>query len=216
MKARAPLILIGVATVTSAISGFAGYSASARITDNAKRRELKGVATVIQNSMAEQANKAAARASMVASLPSIQEAFRARDRETLVRRLGPAFAIQKEQYGVREGQFHLAPAISFLRIFDPKNGHGEDLSSFREMVLATNRKHEPQKGIELGRRGLSIRGVVAVADEQGPMGSFEVGMDFNAVLEGTKRDTGFECGVFVDDKLMAEAATLIPRPTPSA
>ena len=205
--------LIGVVTiVTAAISGWSSYATNKDIIEKSKQNELRATATLIQNDLQEQANKAAARASMVVSLPSIQEAFRKGDRDQLVQRLVPAFLIQRDKYGIREGQFHLAPATSFLRVYDVTAGHGEDLSGFRDMVLATNRKGEAQKGIEIGRRGLSIRGIDVVKDAKGPIGSFEVGLSFSPVLENLKKNAGFEAGVFVDAQKMADIATLLPKP----
>ncbi|OYU46263.1 MAG: hypothetical protein CFE44_03020 [Burkholderiales bacterium PBB4] len=207
------LSLIGAVTiVTAAISGWSSYGSTKDIIEKAKQGELRDTATLIQNDLQEQATKAAARASMVVSLPSIQEAFRKGDREQLAQRLVPAFLIQRDKFGIREGQFHLAPATSFLRIYDVTAGHGEDLSSFRDMVLATNRKGEAQKGIEIGRRGLSIRGIDVVKDEKGPIGSFEVGLSFSPILENLKKNAGFEAGVFVDAQKMADIATLLPKP----
>lgn len=207
------LVVIGfVAIVTSAISGWSSYTTNTGVIETAKQKELRGTATLIQNDLQEQATKAAARASMVVNLPSIQEAFRKGDRDQLVTRLVPSFLIQRDKYGIREGQFHLAPATSFLRIYDVKAGHGEDLSSFREMVLAANRKGESQKGVEIGRRGLSIRGVDVVKDATGPIGSFEVGLSFTPVLENLKRNAGYEAAVFVDKVKMADIATLLPKP----
>ncbi|MEI8155593.1 MAG: cache domain-containing protein [Burkholderiales bacterium] len=207
------LAVVGVVTVlTAAISGWSSYATNAGVIESAKQRELRGTATLIQNDLQEQTNKAAARAAMVVHLPSIQQAFRKGDREQLVERLAPSFLIQRDKYGVREGQFHLPPATSFLRIYDPKAGHGEDLSGFREMVLATNRTQEAQKGIEIGRRGLSIRGVDVVKDEKGSIGSFEVGISFSTVLENLKKNAGFEAGAFVDAVKMADIATLLPKP----
>ena len=207
------LIFVGVITIfTAGISGWSSYTTNHDIIENAKQKELRGTATLIQNDLQEQASKAAARASIVVNLPSIQEAFRQGDREKIAERLLPAFLIQRDKYGVREGHFHLAPATSFLRIYDLKAGHGEDLSGFREMVLATNRKQEPQKGIEIGRRGLSIRGIDVVKDATGPIGSFEVGMSFSPVLENLKKNVGFEAGVFVDAVMMADVANLLPKP----
>ncbi len=207
------LTFIGVITIfTAAISGWSSYATNSGIIESAKQKELRGTATLIQNDLQEQAGKAAARASLVVSLPSIQEAFRAGNRDQLVQRLVPAFLIQRDKYGIREGQFHTAPAVSFLRIYDVTAGHGEDLSAFREMVLATNRKQESQKGIEIGRRGLSIRGVEVVKDAKGPIGSFEVGMSFSPVLENLKKNAGFEAGVFVDTVMMSDIANLLPKP----
>ena len=180
--------------------------------ENAKKRELNVTATLIQSNIAEQINKASARASLVSSLPSIKQAFRAKNREDIATRLLPAMIIQRDQFGVREGQFILPPAISFLRIYALKDGHGEDLSGFRQMVLVANRTGEPQRGMEIGRRGLSIRAVYPVKDDEGLIGSFEIGLSFSSVLSETKINTGFDAGVFIDDKLMTEVAKLQPRP----
>jgi HAMP domain-containing protein len=80
------------------------------------------------------------------------------------------------------------------------------------MILIANRTGEPQRGIEIGRRGLSIRAVYPVKDDDGLIGSFEIGMSFSSILAQTKTNTGFDSGVFIDDKLMTDVAKLIPRP----
>ena len=201
-----------VASPGAGISGWSSYATNNGIIESAKQKELRGTATLIQNDLQEQATKAAARASLVVSLPSMQEAFRKGDREQLIQRLLPAFLIQRDKFGIREGHFHLAPAISFLRIYDVTAGHGEDLSGFREMVLATNRKQESQKGIEIGRRGLSIRGIDVIKDAAGPIGSFEVGLSFSPILENLKKNAGFEAGVFVNAVMMSDIANLLPKP----
>jgi methyl-accepting chemotaxis protein len=213
LQRKAAILVFGITAVTCAVSAYFSYGSHRQLVEGAKQRQLSLLATFIQNDMQDLSNKAAARASLICSLPSIQEAFRAGDRDQLARRLVPAFLIQRDKYGVREGQFHLPPATSFLRVFDLKAPQ-EDLSGFREMVLATNRKQTPQKGVEIGRRGLSIRGIDLIKDDKGPIGSFEIGMSFTTLLTDIKGTTGFEAGVFVDDKLMSSIATEISRPAP--
>ena len=212
IKWKSQLLLFAVAITTSVVSAYSGFGASNAMIESAKKRELNITATLIQSNINEQINKAAARASLVASLPSIKQAFRAKNREDIATRLLPAMIVQRDQFGVREGQFILPPATSFLRIYALKDGHGEDLSGFRQMILVANRTGEPQRGIEIGRRGLSIRGVYPVKDDEGIIGSFEIGMSFSSILAQTKTNTGFESGVFIDDKLMTEVAKLLPRP----
>ena len=212
IKWKSQLLLFMVAITTSIVSAYTGFGASNAMIESAKKRELNVTATLIQSNIAEQINKASARASLVSSLPSIKQAFRAKDREAIAARLLPAMIVQRDQFGVREGQFILPPAISFLRIYALKDGHGEDLSGFRQMVLVANRTGEPQRGMEIGRRGLSIRAVYPVKDDEGLIGSFEIGLSFSSVLSQTKINTGFDAGVFIDDKLMTEVAKLIPRP----
>ncbi|MFN5764088.1 MAG: cache domain-containing protein [Pseudanabaena sp.] len=212
IKWKSQLLLFMVAITTSIVSAYSGFQANNAMIESAKKRELNVTSTLIQSNIAEQINKASARASLVSSLPSIKQAFRAKNREEIANRLLPAMIVQRDQFGIREGQFVLPPAVSFLRIYALKDGHGEDLSGFRQMLLVANRTGEPQRGMEIGRRGLSIRAVYPVKDDEGLIGSFEIGLSFSSVLSQTKTNTGFDVGVFIDDKLMTEVAKLQPRP----
>ncbi|CAK0750457.1 membrane hypothetical protein [Gammaproteobacteria bacterium] len=205
------LVVPSVLFVTG-ISAYSAWVSDQNIIQGAKQRELSTTAILIQNDIQEQANRAAAIASLIVSLPSIKEAFRAGNREELAQRLVSAFLLQRSRYGVQEAQFHYPPATSFLRLFQVDTGHGEDLSSFRDMVVKTNRDQESQKGIEVGRGGISIRGIDLVRDVDGIIGSFEVGMSFSSVLENVKQNSDFEASVFVDDEIMSRVATLLPRP----
>jgi methyl-accepting chemotaxis protein len=206
------LVLIPATLLMAAISAYSSIVSHQSVFEGCEQRELRLAATLIQSDLQLRMEKAAARASIVVNLPSIKEAFRAGNRERILDSILPAFLIQRDRFGVLEGQFHLAPAISFLRLFAPEDGVGEDLSSFREMVVSTNNEHEPRKGIEIGRQGVSIRATDLVKDADGYIGSFEIGMSFMTVLDSVKKDTGFEAGAFVDDALMSRIATLLPKP----
>ena len=181
IKWKSQLLLFMVAITTSIVSAYSGFQANNAMIESAKKRELNITATLIQSNINEQINKASARASLVSSLPSIKQAFRAKNREDLTTRLLPAMIVQRDQFGVREGQFILPPAISFLRIYALKDGHGEDLSGFRQMVLVANRTGEPQRGMEIGRRGRSIRAVYPLKAAEGIIGSLKIGQSFPAV-----------------------------------
>lgn len=205
------LIVIPATLFMAAISAWSSITSQQAIIEGCKQRELRAAATFIQNELQEQMNQAAAKASIVVNLPSVKEAFRAGNRERMLDSLLPAFLIQKGRYGVLEGQFLTPPAFSFLRLHAPRDGIGEDVSSFREMVVNASKEHQPRKGIEIGRRGLSIRGVDLVKDAAGYIGSFEVGISFMPVLENLKENTGFEAGAFVNEDMMNRIATLLPK-----
>lgn len=211
LRIKVPLLITLVAFVTSLALSLFFYGTALQSIENNQKEALNTTVTLIQKYTEENTKKALSRAEMVAALPSVQQAFRARDRDQLAQILVPTFLIQRDRYDVREAHFHLAPATSFLRLFFLKK-YGEDMSSFRETVLITNQKQEPQSGVEISRHGLNIRGVVPIADAQGPIGSFEVGMSFNGVLDAVKQVTGFELGVFIDNELMSKVATGLPAP----
>jgi hypothetical protein len=211
LRIKVPLLITLVAFITSLALSLFFYGTALQSIENNQKEALNTTVTLIQKYTDEDTKKALSRAEMVAALPSVQQAFRARDRDQLAQILVPTFLIQRDRYDVREAHFHLAPATSFLRLFFLKK-YGEDMSSFRETVLITNQKQEPQSGVEISRHGLNIRGVVPIADAQGPIGSFEVGMSFNGVLDAVKQVTGFELGVFIDNELMSKVATGLPAP----
>ncbi|WP_271253683.1 cache domain-containing protein [Pseudanabaena sp. Chao 1811] len=211
LRIKVPLLITLVTFIASLLLTLFFYQTSLQSIENNQKEELATTVTLIQKYTDEQTKKALSRAELVASLPSVQQAFRAKDRDQLAQILVPTFLIQRDRYEVRDAHFHLAPATSFLRLFYLKN-YGEDLTSFRETVVITNQKQEPQSGVEISRHGLNIRGVVPISDAQGAIGSFEVGMSFNSVLEAVKQITGFELGVFVDNELMTKVATGLPAP----
>ncbi len=211
LRIKVPLLITLVTFIASLLLTLFFYQTSLQSIENSQKEELATTVTLIQKYTDEQTKKALSRAELVASLPSVQQAFRAKDRDQLAQILVPTFLIQRDRYEVRDAHFHLAPATSFLRLFYLKN-YGEDMSSFRETVVITNQKQEPQSGVEISRHGLNIRGVVPISDAQGAIGSFEVGMSFNSVLEAVKQVTGFELGVFVDNELMTKVATGLPAP----
>ena len=206
------LVVIPATLLMAAISAYSSIASHQAVFEGCKQRELNFVASLIQSDLKEQMNKAAATASIVANSPAIKKAFRAANRQQILDSLLPAFSIQRDRYDVKDAQFHTAPATMFLRLYAPEDKPGEDLSSFREMVVSTNKDHEPRKGIEIGRLGVGIRAIDLVKDAEGYIGSFEVGMNFMYVLEDVKENTGFETGVFIDNDMMSSIATLVPKP----
>jgi len=71
--------------------------------------------------------------------------------------------------------FHLSPATSLLRLWRKPGDHdgGEDLSAFRHSIVRVNQTHLPMAGIEAGRAGIYIRGVVSIDDKDSHLGSVE-------------------------------------------
>lgn len=211
IKHKAPAVIICITLLITCIAAYSNYMSNFRLIERAKQRELETVSNLIQNTLVEQSNSALSRAALVANLPPVKSAFRAGDRKVLGELLEKTFLLQRAKYGVEDAEFDIAPAVSFLRLYDLLN-FGEDLSSFREMILVTNQKHESQRGVEIGRNGVSVRGVAVVKDDAGPIGSFEVVMGYDAVLQSIKQNTGFEVGVFVEEESMAKIAKRVAKP----
>ncbi|EKD34731.1 MAG: methyl-accepting chemotaxis sensory transducer [uncultured bacterium] len=80
--------------------------------------------------------------------------------------------------------FHVPPARSLLRLWDKDQHKSDDLSSFRYSVESISRDHQPIVGIEIGRGGFEIRGIVPVIGESGRyLGSVEALSSFDPVVK---------------------------------
>lgn len=152
---------------------------------------------IFLRSMDMQSEKAVISALSVAENPEVQKAFAVQDRDKLIELTLPIFSELDESFSVPQAQFHLAPATSFLRLHEPEK-FGDDLSSFRATVLAANETHAQVAGLEKGKGGYGIRGIVPMTYDGKPTGTFEIGLDFDkAFLENFKLSYGTEASVFL-------------------
>lgn len=109
--------------------------------------------------------------------------------------------------------FHLPNAHSLARTW--RDGYqvtrdgvrldvSDDLSGFRQTVLDVNSgNHEPITGIEVGRGGLVIRGIVPVRDPVGEhVGSVEAFFDFVPVIEKSRTSDDLFFSIYMDTSLL--------------
>ena len=179
------LLLLGL---TAFALSFVASSGMTELSKNAERRELSQLYEVIQSEIKSEARLATVLAVYTAEVGPIKDAFEARDRDTLSKLTSPAFNMLKKQFGVKQMQFHVPPATSFLRVHSPGE-FGDDLSSFRNTVVDVNEKNIPIMGIEKGVAGLGIRGVVPVSKA----GSVEFGMSLDrSFLDMVKEKYGVD------------------------
>ncbi|MFD2263137.1 methyl-accepting chemotaxis protein [Lacibacterium aquatile] len=153
------------------------FRAVDRLIDRAERRELDGHYTYFLGSLTKEAERAAAMASVVATMAPVQDALGKQDRDALAKLFESGFKTLKAAQDIEQFQFHLPPAISFYRVHQPAK-FGDDLSSFRKTVLAANQTMAPVIGLERGVAGLGVRGVMPVASGGKHVGSIEFGTNF--------------------------------------
>lgn len=153
-------------------------------------------------------------ASVFARLPKVRQAYEiassgdiddARSpqaqtaRELLRSELAPMLDSYKATAGSRlRLHFHLPNGRSLVRMWRDKqtkrNGHwvdiSDDISSFRQTVLDVNRTGQSVSGIELGRGGFAIRGVVPITAADGhQLGSVEVLESFAPILNDVRDES---------------------------
>lgn len=193
----------GGVIATVLVFGFL-YSSVQDLMNDAERRELASIFENVKASIASQGHAAQAMSALVAGIPDVQEAMASGDRERLAQLFVPGFKALKQEFGVRQFQFHTPPATSFLRVHKPAK-FGDDLSSFRHTVVETNSARRAIFGLEIGKAGLGVRGMVPISADGQHKGSIEFGMSFGQAFfdEYTaahdvllalhlKRDTGMQ------------------------
>ena len=91
--------------------------------------------------------------------------------------------------------YHLPSGLSLVRLWRHKQTRrdgewvdiSDDISSFRQTVLDVNREGIAVSGIELGRGGFAIRGLVPVRSTAGILGSVEVLKSFAPILKNAEK-----------------------------
>lgn len=165
-------------------------------------------------------------AAMAAAIPGVQEAYKmarngreAAGRTLLRKSMDPIHRSVTSTLGIKyfKIHFHLPPAKSFLRIWRKagKNDGGDDLSSFRKTVLEVNRGNKPITGIEIGRGGFAIRGLVPIISHSGiHLGSVECLFDFNKIFKTARFLSTDNVAVYMVSKELEIARKLKEKKLP--
>jgi len=148
MKLRrdAPAVILGM--VAFALSGLA-YSANATFAAQMAGVESEKYAlvrSIVEFNIQGAQDRALARAEMLADTVAVRDALATRDRERLLAETQPLFATQRDKYGLEQMQFVTPDNLSFLRVHKP-DAFGDDLSTFRPIIVAANQTRANQKGI---------------------------------------------------------------------
>lgn len=175
LRYRLGLTIFAVSALVAA--GLIGFSEwQRRVTlDAALKQGLQQLQDAFKESLSTEAERALSLARTVAADNTVVIAMRAGDRQALIDRYVPRFPDLRKALGIQQFQFHTPPATSYLRVHRADK-FGDDLSSFRHTVVATNQKKAAVSGLESGIEGLGIRGVAPIQDAKGHIGSVEFGL----------------------------------------
>ena len=135
---------------------------------------LANVADQVRTQIAERALAMEALARAVAELEAVQRATATGDHDALVALLLPVKTALAEAHGVTQMHVHTADVRSLARLHKPDK-YGDDLATYRPMLVEVNRTRTPRRGIEAGRFGTPIRGAVPIVHDGAHVGSVEVG-----------------------------------------
>lgn len=197
VKTKLALLVAAGLLIAIAIATASGLNNSLELTNTALKNRLTANATTLTQEIEQEGLRALSMAQLVALQSNVVEAMRAGDREMLAGVFVPGFKDLKADYGVRQFQFHLPPATSFLRVHKPEK-FGDDLSGFRNTVLKVNNEKIATKGLEVGVAGLGMRGVAPIADAKGHIGSVEFGLSFGqSFFDAFQEKHGTNAALFV-------------------
>lgn len=206
-KYSAPTVLILMVVFSIATQALVSNRISSHMTASSEAGQFAMMSQILQSELTMAQTRAAAGAEIIAAIPTVKEAFAARNREQLLEITKAAYRIQQEKYGFSQAQFHALPSISFLRVHNPAK-FGEDLASYRPMIVDVNRNIALRKGIEITTSGIGIFGTVPMTDAVGShTGSFEMAFEFGPLLDSIKTAYGLELAVYIDEKMLRETAT---------
>ncbi|WP_349537177.1 methyl-accepting chemotaxis protein [Sagittula sp. NFXS13] len=181
LRARIILAILFCSTLAIACVGTPLYLGSQQIASEGADRELSALWGRAQNVLQARVQSAESFTAMVAGMPRVQRAVDKEDRKGLQRQFPKDFDAFSEATGIAQFQFHSPEAISILRVHDPST-YGDDLSSFRPIVVEANASRLPLAGLERGRSGLVIRAIHPIEAGGDHAGSVEVGLPLDQSL----------------------------------
>jgi methyl-accepting chemotaxis protein len=190
------LLILGMLLITVIIITVININNQNKLVTDQEQQRLENLYTTFIEGIRDRERMAVALATSVAEMSAVQQAMAEQDRDTLRDMLLTSYQQLDEKFGVPQSQFHLPPATSFLRLHKPEN-FGDDLSAFRNTVLATNSQKQAISGLEKGKGGYGIRGVVPVSYQGQHVGSFEMGMNFDQqLLDNFKKAHNVDISVY--------------------
>ena len=171
----------------------------ASVVEQAEERELEKLFESATVELESEGRLANALSSIVANIDYFSRLFAEGERDQLANELVPTFNVIKEQFHARQFQYHTPPATSFLRLHKPEK-FGDDLSSFRQTVVETNRLKKNIMGLERGVAGLGVRGISPVFSNGQHIGSVEFGMSFGQpFFENFKQKYNVDISLYIKD-----------------
>ena len=128
----------------------------------------------------------------------VVEAFADRDRSKLYTLVFPKFkALQKLNKYVENIHFHTDDMYSFLRLHKP-GVYGDDLRTFRPMIVKENELRTRLYGLETGKHGVLYRIVLPVYKNGLFIGSMELGIDIRFLIKRLNQFSELKSYMFLE------------------
>jgi len=182
------------------------FSAQDRQMAQERSEQMRHVGLTLGSALDQAGRFALAHAEVQARRDDVLDAMAREDRPALIRLTQGPYDYLKSQAGVNIFGFHSKDIRYLLRMHNTKS-FNDDISGFRQMVVAANRSRHYQVGLEMGRAGIGVRGVAVLARGEQFLGTMEVGMDVQPLIESVKAVTNAEIAVLVSTQMSGVAVS---------
>lgn len=158
--------------------------------------QMKLVSGALDSAFDQAGKFALALAETTARRADIAAALATEDRAALQRLSQGAYDYLKLQAGIQIYGYHSKDIRYLLRMHNLAT-FNDDISGFRQMVVAANRSRRAQTGVEIGIAGIGVRGVAVVNLGNEMAGTMEVGLDIGPILDLVKASTNADIAVII-------------------
>lgn len=166
-----------------------------------REAQMRGVGQMLSSAVDEASRFALTHAEAMGQRSAVRKMLAAQDRDGLLALSKPTWDYLAAQAGVQIFGFHSPDLRYFLRVHRP-DGPIDDISRGRPMVLAANHSRRAQSGLEIGVTGIvGARGIAVMQEGPTLLGTIEVGLDLDPILERVKTITNAEIAVVLGRSL---------------
>jgi len=200
-KTLLPLLMI----LVIALSGLAIYNYFSQIALLNKEAEdlLTSTLNSTQTMIEDRSKQYEQMSVMMAEMPLISDLFAKGDRDGLIMELQPGFENLKKNFQLNRLHFYRPAATSFLRLHDITH-FGDDESAYRHAIVYVNEKKTAARGVEIGARGLSLRGIQPVYNKGRHVGAVEFGGELSPSIDEAKNVFNVDGGILLAKQSMLQ------------
>lgn len=203
LERRLSLAAALVIAVTLLLGGYILFADGKSNLAESEKNQIETTSLVFLTAVSQAESLTVSHTELLARNSDVAAFLKSGDRDGLQAAMKPVFERLKVEAGVDVLHFQTAAMKSFLRVWKPAD-FGQDLSRIRPMVLAANKSRQPQKGLEIGLAGLSLRAVSAIAEGDAVVGTVEVGVSLMSLMELAKSTTGADFAIFLDPQFIPD------------
>jgi methyl-accepting chemotaxis protein len=205
LKSKVLIVIVVVMLAGGVVLEFQNYRTLRNNMAAEARNSLGTFSSIFTNEVVKKSEDISLAVELMLENEQITTSFRQGDRSELEKLTADFFNERlKPAFGLSSFHFHVPPATSFLRVHKPEK-FGDDLSSFRQMVVAVNTTKEPVIGLEVGRNGPQIRAVYPISHDSQHLGSVEFGGGTAGALSIARDITSTEYAVGIYEEVFQAA-----------